>query len=102
MRTHKRRPAHILQKARAEVAALFDEAEALWRQGDEKLARRRVAQARKHAMKVQLRIPEQGDRFLQALRLDIDSWEKCLLSCEGWLQNKNMQRMWWCQETSPC
>jgi RNase P subunit RPR2 len=64
MRTHKRRPAHILQKARAEVAALFDEAEALWRQGDEKLARRRVAQARKHAMKVQLRIPEQGDRFL--------------------------------------
>lgn len=62
-RSYKRRPSHLLEKTRGEVALLFDTAELLWRKGDVALATRRVAQARRAAMKVQLRIPEQGERF---------------------------------------
>lgn len=62
-RGYKRRPRHVMEAAREEVARLFDEAERHYRAGNEELARRRVRAARRTAMKVQLRIPEFWQRY---------------------------------------
>jgi ribonuclease P protein subunit RPR2 len=62
-RGYKRRPEALLASVRKEVSRLFDEAELLFRQRKRKLARRRVRQARRTAMKAQLRIPEHAERY---------------------------------------
>jgi len=63
LRSHKRRSENELAPVRKEVAALFAEADQLFRQGEKELARRRVRQARRKAMKVQLRLRDYADRF---------------------------------------
>ncbi|RME31431.1 ribonuclease P [Candidatus Woesearchaeota archaeon] len=62
-RGYKRRPAKVLRSAREEVARLFAEAERQFDAGRKDLARRRVRNARRAAMKVQLRIPEHWHRY---------------------------------------
>jgi RNase P subunit RPR2 len=62
-RSYKRRPEALLASVREEVSRLFDGAELLFRQGKGGLARRRVREARRRAMKAQLRIPEHAERY---------------------------------------
>ncbi len=65
-RSHKRRPDHVLDTAREEAARLFGEAGRFHAAGDDAMARRRVRQARRAAMRVQLRIPEFWNRYCRA------------------------------------
>ena len=65
-RAHKRRSEAELAPVRREVVQLFDEAQRLHKRGKKELARRRVRQARRKAMKVQLRLKEYGDRFCRS------------------------------------
>ncbi|MBR9692933.1 hypothetical protein GOV07_03290 [Candidatus Woesearchaeota archaeon] len=57
-RGYKKRPPAVLKQAHQEVRRLFDEAKASFVAGNTKMATRRVKQARRTAMRVQLRIPE--------------------------------------------
>jgi RNase P subunit RPR2 len=65
-RAHKQRPEKALAPVREEVARIFAEAEGFFTRGDKRMAQRRVKQARRLAMKVQLRIPEHAHRYCRA------------------------------------
>lgn len=62
-RSYRRRPEKVLAAARDEIGRLFAEAEREFDKGRKDLARRRVRNARRAAMKVQLRIPEHWPRY---------------------------------------
>lgn len=62
-RSYKRRPAHVLRKAEQAVADLFAQARQEWARGEREMVKRRVRQARRAAMRVQLRIPDYWRRY---------------------------------------
>jgi len=65
-RGYKRRPEHVLNAAREKVKRLFDEAKAFHQASDPVMAKRRVKQARRAAMRVQLSIPEFWNRYCRS------------------------------------
>ena len=78
-RSHKRRSERELSPVREEVAALFAEAKRCFDAGDKRLAQRRVKQARRKAMKVQMPIPEHALRYCRSCDNYLEQGVNCTI-----------------------
>lgn len=82
-RSYKRRPEQVLAAARKETELLLDEARRLFLAGEGGLARRRVRQARRVAMRVQLRLPEFWHRYCRACDAPLIQGENSTIRIRG-------------------